>query len=67
MNMFLLLINKRNQKCKVLGNAVIPQEEYKKANDCYRLLDVKCPVKLDVKCPVKIDRTDSKSKDAVCK
>ena len=29
------------------------------ANDCYRLLVVECPVKTD--------RTDSKSKDVVCK
>ena len=54
-----MLLNMRNQKCKVYENAVIPQEAYKKANDCYKLLGVECPVK--------INRSDSKSKDAVCK
>ena len=54
-----MLLNMRNQKCKVFENAVIPQEAYKKANDCYKLLGVECPVK--------IDRTDSKGNAAVCK
>ena len=54
-----MLLNMRNQKCKVYENAVIPQKAYKKANDCYKLLGVECPLK--------INRTDSKSKDAVCK
>ena len=54
-----MLLNMRNQKCKVFENAVIPQEAYKKANDCYKLLGVECPVK--------IDRTGSKGKAAICK
>ena len=46
-NVLSMLLNMRNQKCKVYENAVIPQEAYKKANDCYKLLGVECPVKID--------------------
>ena len=35
-----MLLNMRNQKCKVYEKTVIPQEAYKKANDCYKLLGV---------------------------
>ena len=42
-----MLLSMRNQKCKVYGKAVIPQEACKKANDCYKLLGVPCPVKMD--------------------
>jgi len=54
-----MLLNMRNQKCKVYENAVIPQEAYKKANDCYKLLGIECPVT--------IDRANTKSKAVVCK
>ena len=39
-----LLNNLRNQKCKVFDDRVVTQEAFKKANDCYRLLSIKCPV-----------------------
>ena len=42
-----MLLNMRNQKCKVYENAVIPQEAYKKANDCYKLFGVECPLKIE--------------------
>ena len=51
-----MLLNMRNQKCKVYEKAVIPQEAYKKANDCYKLLGIPCPVK--------IDRTEEKRQKA---
>ena len=54
-----MFLNMGNQKCKVFENAVIPQEAYKKANDCYKLLGIECPVK--------IGRTGSKGKAVVCK
>ena len=41
MSMFL---NLRNQKCKVYQDKVITQEAFKKANDCYKLFKIKCPV-----------------------
>ena len=36
----------RNQKCKVYDTRVITQEVFKKANDCYRLFGMKCPVSI---------------------
>jgi hypothetical protein len=39
-----LFLNLRNQKCKVYDDKVITQEAFKKANDCYKLFDMKCPV-----------------------
>jgi len=41
-----LLLNLRNQKCKVYNDKVITQEAFKKANDCYKLFDIKCPVSI---------------------
>ncbi len=55
-----MLFNMRNKKCKVFEHAVIPQEASKKTNDCYKLLDVECPV--DIGCA-----DDSKGKEAVDK
>jgi hypothetical protein len=34
----------RNQKCKIYGYRVIPQEALGKANDVYRLFKIACPV-----------------------
>ena len=42
-----MLLNMRNQKCKVYEKAVIPQEACKKANDCYKLFGVECPLKIE--------------------
>jgi transposase len=39
-----LFLNLRNQKCKVYQDKVITQEPFKKANDCYKLFGVKCPI-----------------------
>jgi transposase len=39
-----LFLNMRNQKCKVFPDRIITQEAFKKANDCYKLLNIKCPV-----------------------
>ncbi|MCL1982771.1 MAG: transposase [Clostridiales bacterium] len=44
-----LFLNLRNQKCKVYQDKVITQEAFKKANDCYKLLGVKCPVSIPYK------------------
>jgi transposase len=41
-----LFFNLRNQKCKVYDDKVITQEAFKKANDCYKLFGVKCPVSI---------------------
>ena len=38
----------RNQKCKVFENLVLAQEPVKKANDCYKLLGIDCPVKISL-------------------
>ena len=38
-----LLLNLRNQKCKVFDNRIVTQEAFKKANDCYKLFKIKCP------------------------
>jgi transposase len=39
-----LFVNMRNQKCKVYDDRIITNEAFKKANDCYKLFDIKCPV-----------------------
>ena len=39
-----LFLNLRNQKCKVYEDKVITQEAFKKANDCYKFFNIKCPV-----------------------
>lgn len=41
-----LFLNLRNQKCKVYDDKVISQEATKKANDCYKLFGIKCPVNI---------------------
>ncbi|MFA6816530.1 MAG: transposase [Lentisphaeria bacterium] len=43
MSMFL---NLRNQKCKVYNNTVVTMEAAKKANDCYKLFNLKCPLRI---------------------
>jgi hypothetical protein len=39
-----MLLNLRNQKCKVYETRVIPQEAFKKANDVYKHFKIICPV-----------------------
>jgi hypothetical protein len=39
-----LFLNLRNQKCKVYDDVVITQEAFKKANDCYKIFNLECPV-----------------------
>ena len=34
----------RNQKCEVFQRQVLTHEPVKKANDCYKLLEIDCPV-----------------------
>ena len=41
-----LFANLRNQKCKVYENTIITQEAFKKANDCYKLFNIECPVEI---------------------
>jgi hypothetical protein len=41
-----LFLNLRNQKCKVYEDKVITQEAFKKANDCYKLFRMECPVSI---------------------
>jgi hypothetical protein len=45
-NPFSLFMNLRNQKCKVYDNLVITQEAFKKANDCYKIFAINCPVEI---------------------
>jgi transposase len=45
-NITSLFNNMGNQKCKVYDHLVITQEAFKKANDCYKLFGVKCPVEI---------------------
>jgi hypothetical protein len=47
-NPFSLFMNLRNQKCKVYNNLVITQEAFKKANDCYKIFDITCPVEIPI-------------------
>jgi hypothetical protein len=42
-----LFMNMRNQKCKVYDDRIITQEAFKKANDCYKLFGIECPVELE--------------------
>jgi transposase len=44
-----MFLNLRNQKCKLYENQVITQEAFKKANDCYELFGIKCPVTIPLK------------------
>jgi hypothetical protein len=43
-----LFMTMRNQKCKVFDNMILTNEPVKKANDCYKLLGIECPVKLSL-------------------
>jgi hypothetical protein len=45
-NPFSLFMNLRNQKCKVYDNLIITQEAFKKANDCYKIFGINCPVEI---------------------
>jgi len=45
-NPFSLFQILRNQKCKVYEDKVITAEVFKKANDCYKLFGIKCPVSI---------------------
>ena len=42
-----LFLNLRNQKCKVYKDKIITQEAFKKANDCYKLFKIKCPIAIN--------------------
>jgi hypothetical protein len=44
-----LFLNLRNQKCKVYEDKIITQEAFKKANDCYSLFAMKCPVAIPIR------------------
>jgi len=44
-----MFLNLRNHKCKVYENAIITQEAFKKANDCYKLFDIECPIRIPIK------------------
>jgi hypothetical protein len=41
-----LFLNMRNQKCKIYDDRIITQESFKKANDCYKIFQIKCPVEI---------------------
>lgn len=41
-----MIVNLRNHKCKVYPDTVIVQEAFKKANDCYKLFKINCPVQI---------------------
>jgi transposase len=45
-NITSMLLNLRNQKCKVYEKEVVTQEAFKKANDCYKLFKIECPVQI---------------------
>ena len=44
-----LLLILGNQKCKVFENKVMTMEPVKKANDCYKLLGINCPLEIPVR------------------
>lgn len=44
-----LFLNLRNQKCKVFSDRIVTQEAFKKANDCYKLFKIKCPLSIPYK------------------
>jgi len=43
-----MFLNLRNHKCKVYEHAIVTQEEFKKANDCYKLFKITCPVRIPI-------------------
>jgi len=43
-----MFLNLRNHKCKVYEHAIITQEAFKKASDCYKLFDIECPVRIPI-------------------
>lgn len=45
-----MFMNLRNHKCKVYKDCVITQEPNKKANDCYKLFGIDCPVTIPIQC-----------------
>ena len=44
-----LLLNLRNQKCKVYEDKVITCESFKKANDGYKAFGMSCPVVIPIR------------------
>jgi hypothetical protein len=44
MNPISLFQDLRNHKCKVYSDKIITHEPFKKANDCYKLFKIQCPV-----------------------
>ncbi len=44
-----ILMQLRNQKCKVYSNNIIPQEPVKNINDVYKLLNIECPTSIESK------------------
>ena len=49
MNPKSMFLNLRNHKCKVYKHSIITQEEFKKANDSYKLFKIECPVRIPIK------------------
>jgi transposase len=43
-----MLLNLRNQKCKVYDRAVITQEAFRKANDSYKHFGIECPLRIPI-------------------
>jgi hypothetical protein len=39
-----LFLDLRNHKCKVFDDRIITHEVFKKANDCYKLFKIQCPI-----------------------
>jgi Transposase len=39
-----MLMNLRNQKCKVYAHEIVTTEAVRKMNDCYKIFDISCPV-----------------------
>jgi hypothetical protein len=48
MNPESMFLNLRNHKCKVYEHTIVTQEEFKKANDCYKLFKIECPVRIPI-------------------
>lgn len=44
-----LFMNLRNHKCKIYKGKVITQEAFKKANDCYKIFKIDCPITIPYK------------------
>jgi hypothetical protein len=44
-----MFLNLRNHKCKIYEHAIITQEEFKKANESYKLFNMECPIRIPIK------------------